>query len=225
MKNGKDIGERIKRLETDLSNLEQSISDFQKSNDEIYLLNIAANLSALVCINGSSMHPLLLDLAEDLNIPLGIFSIPQKGDKPNQKLLLSLVGERTWNTKPEKRWVKYSLNDWMQIPFYHSNGSKEYRSRNQILQNISYNEAETSQPLSKQLNYDDMLSALFDISQAVLWLGSRLLLITKLRDLSQANFLSADVVEQESNRILYSINLLDKKFERPKVDNIFRNKG
>ncbi len=223
----KKIDELLLELETALRNLEISYTCARESNDKADLLNISASLSVLVCTGGSSMRPLLLDISDAFSIPLEIFSLPLKAKQPSKQFLLSIIDGRTWNTKPEDGLIKYSLRDWIEIPLFYVDETKQHFSRQEMISNISLaNEAHHSSEmhdlddsffsqwrLSEQ-NYDGFAATLLDVAAAVLWLGNRFILILKHKSLKNRNFLDPNYRDQELNRIIGAIMILDNRFER-----------
>ena len=157
------------------------------------------------------MHPLLINLSEELEIPLAIYSYAPIEEKDTEKTLGIAVIGKTWSTMPCAGFVFYTLKDWMLSPIYYSDVG--YKNRNQIVKDYANNmgpshytdevphsiETLRRMPMKTEGSpHDGVILALCDISEAVLWLGKRLLLLHKLK-LLEASIHKDDVAIREIN--------------------------
>jgi hypothetical protein len=68
----KDIPQRMMELEKAIRALQLANNHFHETQDDAYLLLSQSQLRALICSGGSGMTPLLLDLSDQLVIPLDV---------------------------------------------------------------------------------------------------------------------------------------------------------
>lgn len=134
------------------------------------------------------MSPLLLDLSEQLSIPLEFYSYPPP-NPPSSDMLMSVFGGKTWATKFRDGMQKYTLKQWLETPAYFVDSTRDYRTREQVLKHISNKEGGA--------HYDDKIVAivdclrrfskgndkhhidgvqmfLLDVSALIYWLGTRM---------------------------------------------------
>ncbi len=185
----KDINYRINELKTALKAIEYGIEAFHKNQDDAHLLGVKATLRALVAIGGRTMTPLLLDLASEVNVPLEFYSRPPEENNninPNVKTARILTG-KSWSINPQQGLQKYTLYEWLKSPSYFISKSQEFRSRNDVLRQIS--ESEGGAHFDKNIKiivdelqrqsgsrYNGIQFFLVDISALVYWLGQSLII-------------------------------------------------
>ena len=146
-------------------------------------------LRALVAVGGKDMAPLLLNLSEELNIPLELYSMPPKPLKAPIGLVASIYGGKTWATKERPGFIKYTLKGWLEAPAYFVNKTRDYRTRNQVIKHISNKEGgahydkeivavvdnlrrQSRGNNERELNGLQLF--LLDVSSLVFWLGTRM---------------------------------------------------
>lgn len=150
----KEVAYRMLELEKALRALQLANNHFQESKDDAYLLLTQAQLRALVLSGGSGMTPLLLDLSNQLGIPLELYSTPPEASTPSPNLATSIVVGKTWATRPHIGMRKYTLKQWLELPTYFIDSTRDYRTREQVLKHISNKEGGA--------HYDDQLVAIVD---------------------------------------------------------------
>lgn len=136
----KDIPQRMTELERALRALQLANNHFNETQDDAYLLLSQSQLRALVCSGGSGMTPLLLDLSDQLGIPLELYSIPHRVTIPSPNMAASIIAGKTWSPKPHNGLQKYTLEQWLKLPTYYVDLTHDYRTREQVLKHISNKE-------------------------------------------------------------------------------------
>lgn len=179
----------MKELETSLRALRLANNDFINKKDEAYLLTIMAQLRALVTMGGKDMTPLLLDLSDELLIPLELYSLPPKPLKAPQELVASLYGGKTWSTKDRPDFIKYTLKEWLTAPAYFVDETMDYRTRNQVIKHISNKEGGSHYDKKVAVIIDNLRRQfrgsqngeinglqlfLLDVSALVFWIGTKM---------------------------------------------------
>ena len=188
----KDINHRINELEIALRALKFAVGHFNQTKDEAYLLDIMGRLRALIAIGGKDMNPLILDLAEELNIPLEFYSYSPKSVKAGLEVVFSAYGFKTWAVKDQPGLRRYTLQEWLEVPAWFVDSTKDYRTRNQVLKHISNKEggshydkkiADIVDCLRRQMGstYDGLQFFLMDMSALVFWQGTRMICVWNCR--------------------------------------------
>ncbi len=179
----------MKELETSLRALRLANIDFLQKKDDAYLLTIMGQLRALVVTGGNNMTPLLIDLSDELRIPLKLYSMPPKRISAPKGLVASIYGAKTWATKEHPGFIMYTLKEWLEAPAYFVDKTMDYRSRNQVIKHISNKEGGSHYDkeivaivdnLRRQFrgNKDGEINGLqlflLDVSALVFWVGTRM---------------------------------------------------
>ena len=136
----KGIPHRMSELKRALRALQLANNHFNKTQEDAYLLLTQSQLRALVCSGGSGMTPLLLDLSDQLSIPLELYSVPHQTTIPGPNMVASILGGQTWSPKPHQGMQKCTLKLWLELPAYFVDSTHDYRSREQVLKHISNKE-------------------------------------------------------------------------------------
>lgn len=186
----KDLAFRISELEKSLGALIKANNQYCQEHDDTWLLFIAAQLRGLIASGISrNMHPLLLELSDQLGIPLKLYSRPGKTNPPPMNLVANFVCGKTWSTKVGHELIEFELKNWLITPRYFVDTSKMYTTPNELLRAISersggvhYDEyrAPSEESLSRLYRGNDSYRIsgvqifLLDIAALVYWLGMRL---------------------------------------------------
>jgi hypothetical protein len=72
---------------------------------------------------------------------------------------MSIIGGKTWATKPCAGMQKYNLKQWLEIPAYFIDSTRDYRTREQVLKHISNKEGGA--------HYDDQIVAIVDCMKRI----------------------------------------------------------
>lgn len=131
----KNIYERMKELEDSLNLLKIANNEFCNKK-KCSLLVIMAQLRALICTgNNHNYTPLLLNLSEELEIPLEIYV--QSQDYDTQDLCAVIKGSKNWFINNYKEREKMLLKEWLNMNSYYISRTKEFKSRNELIKVIS----------------------------------------------------------------------------------------
>lgn len=109
----------------------------------MHLLNVKTQLRALIATGNRNMKPLLLDLADKLNIDLTIYTlIPVDQnevlpDAEGNSLLYDVPMPKTWHPKPIDLFEKTTFRNWMQESHSKGLGMNDYVNRNKLLREIA----------------------------------------------------------------------------------------
>lgn len=223
----KDLDEKLNKLRTALRALKNANDNYVKTNDEAYLLDIMGRLRALVGVGGPLMQPLLINLANELGIQLELYSRPEIKHK-NKNLAASVVAGKTWAVKYYEGFKKFTLSEWLETPFYYADTSKNLKTRNQVIKDVSNNEGgshygDETPHIVDSLNrvtistgsqsIDGVKQVLLDIAPLVYWLGERLLLHHEMNTIEQSVLLSPEkrtvLVNELRQRMVQMDNFFD----------------
>lgn len=214
MSNGKkkkNTEEKIEYLKRGLRALLNANNDFSKTNDEAYLLTIQAQLRGLVATGGKSMHPLILNLSEELNIPLFIYAPPTRAK--DKDLVFSTIVGKTWSLKKIEGCEQFTLKKWLGEEVYFAENPQNLKSRNQIIKDTSNFEGgahyidetphivDTLQRVSFSDGQNNLTKTLLDIAEAVYCLGNILILEYEKSKILKSNFLSEAAIKDRSLQI------------------------
>jgi hypothetical protein len=188
----KNINYRIDELNTAIRALKYAARDFNNTKDNAYLLTLKGTLRALVAMGGKNMAPLLIELSEELSIPLEFYSFPPIDNQFPSKLPVYGYCCQTWSVTPKENMIRYNLKEWLKSPAYLIDTVQEFRSRNQILKHLSNKEGgshydkvivDVVDYLSrfKGTNFNGIQMFLMDMGSLTHWLGTRLTLIHECR--------------------------------------------
>ena len=133
----KSLEYRLSELSLAIRALTNASEHFNKTKDEAYLLDVMGRLRALVAFGGPTMNPLLLDLADEREVALEMYSTQPKPQKAPDGLLAHAYGSKTWAVYPSNGMQKYELRDWLNAPAYYVDSTKNFRSRNQIIKHLA----------------------------------------------------------------------------------------
>ena len=186
----KDIGYRMQELEKALDAIQKANAQYQQKHEDAWLLMMTGQLRGLVAIGKSkTMHPLLLELAEELNIPLKLYSRPGKVNPPPADLLGAIICGKTWSTRQHPGLIEFELRTWLETHRYHVDALKIYTTPNEVLRAIAEksggvhydpDRAPSEESLSRASRGNDSLQEtgvqmfLQDIAALVYWMGMRL---------------------------------------------------
>ena len=150
----KDIPQRMMELEKAIRALQLANNHFHETQDDAYLLLSQSQLRALICSGGSGMTPLLLDLSDQLGIPLELYSISHQVNIPDPNLAGAILVGKTWSPKLHNGMKKYTLKQWLELPTYYIDSTRDYRTREQVLKHIANKEGGA--------HYDNQIVAIVD---------------------------------------------------------------
>lgn len=230
------MNQRVEQLKTGLRAMQNANRHFVETRDDAYLLDIMARLRALVGIGGSNMKPLLLQLSEETDIPLTIYSYPPEPEKETGNVVASIFGGKTWSPMPQDGFVKYQLKEWLNTPAYFTDTTKVYKTRNQVIKDIANNEggshyseeiphivdtlARQTTGIGNQKIADGLQMALLDIAPAIYWIGNKLLIELENKEIENNLVLSNDYRKMKLQEIQNRIMSLDMEFAALKINNI-----
>ncbi len=180
----------MQELEKALDAINKANAQYQQSHDSSWLLLMTGQLRGLVAIgNPRNMHPLLLELAEELNIPLKLYSLPGKINPPPDNFLAAIICGKTWATRQHPGLIEFELRTWLETPRYHVDTLKIYTTPNEVLRAIAEksggvhydsDRAPSEESLSRSTRGNDSFQEtgvqmfLQDIAALVYWMGMRL---------------------------------------------------
>ena len=173
--------------------MEIGVTGFHKTRDEAHLLGVKSTLRALIACGSRSLTPLLLDLADQLQIPLEFYSFPPKPAIPRPNLVASVTVSKDWSIRARPEMQKFSLRNWLICPAYFVEKTHKFVSRNDVLRQISESEGGAHFDLSiKEIidglhrstgsNYSGIHFFLIYVSALVFWSGKKLLLVNECRN-------------------------------------------
>jgi hypothetical protein len=228
-KKRKSISERIEQLNIALRALKNANDNYIKTKDDAYLLDLMGRLRALVGLGGQFMQPLLINISNELKIPLIFYSYPPKPKKGSKGLIASVMPGKNWSVFPKKGFVKCNLEDWLKFPAYFSDTTKEFKDRNQVLKDISNTEG-GSHYTKETPHIVDVLSRwktsneingiknfLFEISPLVFWLSNRMVKLSKIEAVKRSVIIRDDFRKKRVNEINSEISRLDTNFDELKI--------
>lgn len=134
-KKKKSIEDKLGSLKLGLTAMRNANNHFIETNDLAYLLTIQSQLRGLVGMGGAHMQPFLLNLAEEFDIPLEIYSHPKKTNKKG--MVFSAIVGKTWSPVNRPGFVKYSLKEWLEVPTFFTDTTKDIKNRNQLIKDTS----------------------------------------------------------------------------------------
>lgn len=194
----KTLDERFAELDMSLRLVVRCCKHFHETKDDCYLLGVLSQLRALVSFKpwetkekGKTLRPLLLDLAEKENIALRLYSYPPKPEKGPPNLAGHILSMQTWSVFPADGFQEYALRDWIQARAYHVHSTNTYRSRNDVIRQLTekgavhYDEevgeivADLKGIFSSKFN--GMQFFVLETAKAIGYLGVRLLIVRQLR--------------------------------------------
>ncbi len=230
----KSIKDKIQELDNALNALKNANNHYHKGKDKSYLLNIMAILRSLVALGGKSMHPLLINLSKELNIPLELYSSPPPPILKSHKLVGSYQSGKTWTTIKGKGFKKYILEDWLNTSIYFTETSKQYKTRNQIIKDIANNMGGSHysnkiphivDTLKRTLigndsyTIDGIEMVLIDFAPLVYWLGKRLLLRYQIKELNRISIITLDHKKKKQLELDNKIKKMDEYFHKQNISN------
>ena len=159
-----------------------------RTRDEAYLLSVKATLRSLVATGGRSLTPLLIDIAENLQIPLEFYALPAKSGAPRAGLVASVRAWRSWHVFQRPDLDKFTLRGWLLSPAYFIDRTHQYATTNDVLRQLAETDGGAHFDLdiknivdslrrSAGSRYDGVQFFLVELSALVFWLGKRLLLV------------------------------------------------
>ena len=199
----KSIYVRIEDLKKSVRALSNANRGFVETKDESYLLTLESQVRGLVAIGGEYSNPLLINLSNELGIPLIIYSLPKQKVSENITSLVTIG--KTWSLVPRDGFIEYNLEQWMQTEIYFTDTTKQLKTRNQFIKNLSNSEggthySEEVEHIVDTLNRVEISScnngtnaALLDIAEAVYWLGELLLIYNDKNQLESDCLLKPEI--------------------------------
>lgn len=227
MSNGKKkktIEDKIEYLKRGIRAMLNANNNYLKTNDDSYLLTIQSQLRSLVATGGRSMHPVLLNLSDELNIPLFIYASPAKVKR--EKLAFSTLVGKTWSLKKVDGCKQFTLKKWLEEEVYFAENSRKLKSRNQVIKDTSNFEGgahfidetphivDTLQRVTFSDGQNNLTQTLLDIAEAVYCLGNILVLEYEKNKILKSNFLSEGAIKERTTQI---------KLEIEKIKNMHSN--
>lgn len=231
----KSLKDKLEELDLALNSLKNANNNYFKKKEKSYLLDIMGRLRALIGLGGKYMNPLLINLSKELDIPLELFASPPPKISKSQKLVSSYTGGKTWTTQNKKGTKKYILEDWLNTPIYYAETSKQFKTRNQVLKDISntmggshYDDhvphiVDTFKRVSigsgsQFINGIEMV--LIDIAPLVYWLGKRLILEYKIKELNSISITTETYYIKRKLELENEIKKIDEYFEKLQISGI-----
>jgi hypothetical protein len=188
--NAKTTEEKLDELRDTLQLLADACNQYNKTKNKRHLISIAQNLRALVCTGSRNFKPLLLDLADELNINLTIYSTPPRPDKPREGLIRHNYISKSWSPYPEPPGQLYQARDWLTVPFFFVPEETRYVSRNELLRGIAdksgahFDDTHATSTValanSTGSEMDGRAFFLLETGCAVLYLGEKLLRLQQI---------------------------------------------
>jgi hypothetical protein len=226
VKKKKSINDKIEDLKKALKAMENANNGFQETKDDSYLLVVESQLRGLVAIGGNFLNPLLVNLSKELNIPLEIYSLEEQ--KVTNKTTSLLITGKTWSFMPKKGYVKYNLEEWIQVPIYFTDTTRTLKTRNQLIKDLSNSEggthyADEIEHIVDTLNrvtisnYNNGTNAaLLDIAEAVYWAGIIFINYYNKRQIENDCLLQPDIKNKQLSELE---NFIPKIKMKASIDN------
>ena len=204
----KTLEYRFKELKNSLEAIENANNDFCQTGKESYLLTIIGQCRVLAGSGERNMHPLLINLMNDLEIYPIFYSFPPKTilDNPDSNSNKdSLVGHfylnRTWYVDDSAKSPLFEthLKPWMMTPYQFMDISKrrKFYTRNDILRGVSdkHGGGHYDPDISEYVEYLERISSsnnlngvkifLLDVASAIVYTGEQLINIYEANRLNK----------------------------------------
>lgn len=231
----KSLKDKLEELDLALDALKNANNNYFQKKEKSYLLDMMGRLRALVGLGGIHMNPLLINLSKELDIPLELFASPPPKITKSQKLVSSYTSGKTWTTQNKVGTKKYILEDWLNTPIYYAETSKQFKTRNQVLKDISntmggshYDDhvphiVDTFERVSigsgsQYINGIEMV--LIDISPLVFWLGKILILKWKIKELDNISIITETYKIRKKLELENEIKKITNDFDKLQVSGV-----
>jgi len=225
----KSLKDKLEELDLALSALRNSNNNYSKTKDKSYFLDMMGRLRALIGLGGSNMNPLLINLSKELAIPLELFSFVPPEISNSEKLVGSIISGKTWTTKNMEGTQKYILEDWLNIQIYYADTSRQFKTRNQVLKDMSNTMGGSHYgddiphvvDMLKRVSIgnesqtiDGIEMVLTDIAPLVYWLGKRLILKYQIKELNSISIITETYKIKRKLELENEIKRIDEIFEK-----------
>lgn len=235
MKIKKSLKNKLEELDLALKALKNSNDNYIKTKDKSYLLDMMGRLRALIGLGSWNMKPLLINLSKELEIPLELFAPTPLEISNSEKLAGSITIGKTWTTNNREGTQRYILEDWLNTPIYYSETSKHFKTRNQVIKNISntiggshYDDdiphiVDTLKRISagnESHVMDGVEMILTDIAPLVYWLGKRLILEYQIKELKTVSIITETFKNKKKLELESEIKKIDEYFGKLQISGI-----
>lgn len=218
MRKLKDINYKLNELKMSLEAIENANNCFWKDSlKKSYLLTIIGQSRVLVGQGGKNMHPLLIELQNELKIFPIFYSTKEKVIiNESNEIIAHMIGDRTWSVDIKPHLKAFDIKTWMNANYQHLNinKTKKYYSRNDILRGIAdkhggghydseiseYVEELERQTFSNGLNGVSLF--LVDIASVIVYVGKQLLNMYEAKT-QKIPFVSFNPIEKTKESFRY----------------------